>query len=461
MDYTPRRRAPTTVSRRRPRVRYCGVPGRPEPRRLLFVSIDGLAAPYLEDPSLDLPHLRSLIDRGAAAVRVRTPLPGVTWPCHTSLITGTTPARHGVLGNLVVDRRDGQAKEHLGDRAYDKDDVVQAPTLYDLAHAAGLRTAAVCWPQTRGARTLDFQVPEAMDQPIFERYATPELWAALRAQGLPVERYAAWSATNVLVPMQDRLTTDVACHLVARHRPELLLVHYLVPDCYQHDFGPDSPEARWALGYVDAELGRLLAALGRADLIEPTAIVVTSDHGFTATTRRVQPNVWLRQQGLIRVGAAGAPDSCDAFVAANGGAAGLTVLREGGREELLERLLRELAALPDVARVYGPEALSDLDLPAPGAHPHGPDALLVAAPDAYFTSAFDGDEVVEAGGYRGCHGHPCLDPWLHTVLVAAGPGVAAGARVAAAELTEVGATAAALLGVHFPDGAPPLRALLA
>lgn len=429
----------------------------PEPRRLLLVSIDGLAAPYLEDPGLELPHLRGLLDRGAGVARVATPLPGVTWPCHTSLVTAVPPARHGVLGNAVFDRRDRTLKEHMGDRAYDKEEVVTSPTLYDLAHGAGLGTAAVCWPQTRAARTLDFQVPEGMDQPIFERYATPALWADLRAAGLPVERYAAWSAANVMAPLQDRLTTDVTCHLIARHRPELLLVHYLALDCYQHEFGPGSPEARWALHYVDVELGRVLTALGRAGLGERTAVLVTSDHGFTATRTRIAPNVWLRQQGLLRLDAAGRVTDCQAFAAGNGGVASVTVLRE----KLRPRLIGELQALPGVERVVDAAGLPGLGLPAPGTHPHAPDLLLVAAGDAYFArDDAIGDEAVGPALMRGTHGHPASGPWLHTVAVAAGPGVVAGGRVSRAELTEVGATAAALLGLAFPDGAAPLRALL-
>jgi arylsulfatase A-like enzyme len=422
-----------------------------DPRRMLLVSIDGLAAPYLDDPSLDLPNLSAIRARGGAVARVTTPLPGVTWPCHTSLITGVSPARHGVLGNLVVDRRDGRPKEHLGDRAYDKVDLVAVPTLYDLAHAAGRRTAAVCWPQTRNAPTLDFTIPEGIDQAIFERYATPSLWRDLRGAGLPVGRYAAWSDSYVLAPMQDRLTGDATAHLIARHRPELLLVHFLALDCYQHQFGPGSPEARWALTYIDGELGRVLAALQKADLAAATTVVVTSDHGFTEVRTGIRTRVWLRQQGVW---------PGDVARAENGGVAGVTVLAERGRDELRERLARDLAGLPGVVAVYGPSDLPGLGLPDAGAHPHGPDLLLVAARDTYFDDGEEGDAVIAPAALRGTHGHPAGDdPWLHTAALAAGPGVAPG-RVARAQLTEVGATAAALAGLAFPDAAAPLPALL-
>ncbi len=64
-----------------------------EVRHVVLVSVDGLAATYLDDPKADLPTLRELRRRGAAADGMITTFPSVTWPSHTSLITGTTPRR--------------------------------------------------------------------------------------------------------------------------------------------------------------------------------------------------------------------------------------------------------------------------------------------------------------------------------------------------------------------------------
>jgi hypothetical protein len=235
------------------------------------------------------------------------------------------------------------------------------------------------------------------------------LWTALRATGLPIDRYAAWSSDYALAPLQDRLTTDVSAHLIARHRPELLLVHYLALDCYQHLFGPGSSKARWALGYVDAELGRLLDALARADLVVSTTVVVTADHGFTATRTRILPNVWLRQHGLLEADGGGHLGRTQAFVAANGGVAGLSV-EPRRRDDLLPRLVAELGAVPGVSAVVGPEGLPDVGLPHPEDHPQAPDALLIAASDAYFDTDVLGDEVVTAARLRGTHGHPVPIP---------------------------------------------------
>ena len=79
-----------------------------------MLSIDGLAAGYVDDPRLHLPALRGLAARGVQARRLTCIFPTVTWPCHTSIVTGVSPARHGVVGNLTFDRVRGPVVEQIG-----------------------------------------------------------------------------------------------------------------------------------------------------------------------------------------------------------------------------------------------------------------------------------------------------------------------------------------------------------
>src|SRR5712692_845470 len=68
-------------------------------RIVVVVSIDGLPADALKDPDLPMPTLRRLAKEGARAEGISTVNPSVTWPNHTSMVTGVLPARHGVLFN--------------------------------------------------------------------------------------------------------------------------------------------------------------------------------------------------------------------------------------------------------------------------------------------------------------------------------------------------------------------------
>src|SRR5467141_1841153 len=73
---------------------------------VLLVSIDGLRPDYLLEADahhLKIPNLRKMLADGAYASGVRGVLPTVTYPSHTTLVTGAAPARHRVCSNNTFD----------------------------------------------------------------------------------------------------------------------------------------------------------------------------------------------------------------------------------------------------------------------------------------------------------------------------------------------------------------------
>ena len=106
-------------------------------RCVILISVDGLANFYLDDPKADLPTIRRLIREGARAEGTVCSFPTVTWPNHTTLVTGVPPRKHGVIGNNYFDREKTAAVPFIPDPLFDKDEIVKSPTIYDVAHAAG------------------------------------------------------------------------------------------------------------------------------------------------------------------------------------------------------------------------------------------------------------------------------------------------------------------------------------
>ena len=414
---------------------------------LVLVSVDGLGASLLADTTLELPALRGLIGRGALAAGLRPVFPSVTWPCHSTLITGVPPTRHGVLGNHVLDRASGEIVSHYGDRT---DRPIQVETLCDRVVGAGLTAAAVCWPKTRGMTCLADNIPEFYEQELFERHASPTLWDELAEAGLPIHRYGEWSRQHALGPLQDSLTAAAAVHLVSRRPPDLLLVHFLLVDSFQHDYGVNSAEARWALQYVDGLIGRLLISLERAGRLDGTVVAVLGDHGFVPVEQVALPNASLAADGLLRVDRRGAIAGHEVRTVGNGGAAHVYVARGPSQALLVERMRERLAALPGVEAVFGAKEYGDLGLPAPADDATQGDLMLTAAPGWHF-----GDHAAEdlppGPVYRATHGHLPDDPRLLAGFLAAGPGVAEGARLGQLDALDVAPTLAALLGVTLPE----------
>ena len=162
--------------------------------RVLLVSIDGLAGFYWNDPNLRLPTLRRLAERGVVASRMEAVFPSTTWPTHVSLVTGVAPRTHGVVGNHILERASGRVEDLTGDPVYDASDLLRAPTLHDRAHEAGLATAAIDWPCTRGSASLDFNLPFFKNQRVFEAHTAPRpCGRSSAALGYPLERQGEWA----------------------------------------------------------------------------------------------------------------------------------------------------------------------------------------------------------------------------------------------------------------------------
>jgi predicted AlkP superfamily pyrophosphatase or phosphodiesterase len=423
-----------------------------------LISVDGLSASMLADPTLRLPAIRSLEARGARAAGLQPVFPSVTWPCHTTLISGVAPARHGVLGNHVLDRASGEVVSHYGERT---GRAIRAESICDRAAAAGLRPAAVCWPKTRGMGCLVDHIPECYEQELFERHASRPLWDELRAEGLPVGRYGDWSRQHPLGPLQDWLSAEAARFLLRRRPPDLLLLHFLLLDSFQHDFGIGSPEARWAAEYVDGLIGRVLAALDETGRLERTAVVVLGDHGFTAVERVALPNAELVADGLLRLDRNGRIAGHDVRVVANAGAAHVYVTDGAARNLMIARLKERFAELAGVGAVLGPEEYPALGLPLPEEDPTQGDLMITAAEGWHFADHATSELAASAPVYRGTHGQLPADPRLAAGFVAAGPGIAEGARIGTIVQQDVAPTVAALLGVELPGAErPPLAEIL-
>src|SRR5213080_2518284 len=414
--------------------------------RIIVISIDGLAAFYWNDPQARMPTLRRLAERGAVAAGVETVFPSTTWPTHVSLMTGVSPRAHGVVANHVLNRRTGAPEDLTGDPVYDAPDLLRVPTVYDRAHDAGLRTAAIDWPATRNAKTLDFNLPFFKDQRVFETQTARAVWDDLRELGYPLHLQGEWAQLPKRL-YKDEMVGSVAAHVVRRHEPRLMLLHFLCVDSLQHLHGPRSPEAYWAIDYVDGLIGRFLATLPADELAERTALFVVSDHGFLPIAHEVRPNARLRQLGVLRADPAGRVVSADARFVTNHGAGYLYCTGDGDPVRLARDLAAELARVEGVAHVWAEREYPALGLPRLAQDPRVGDLLLEAAPGYAFADDAQGDEVVGAPRYRGNHGHLPTHPDNGAFFLAAGPGIARGRTLAAVRSRDVGPTVAHVLGI--------------
>jgi len=423
-----------------------------EPRKdhcVVLVSVDGLAGFYLDDSRAEMPTLRKLASEGARATGLVCSFPTVTWPNHTTLVTGTEPKRHGVIGNNYLDRETGNPVALIVDPIFDKDQLVKGPTVYDAAHQAGLVTAGIVWPATRNARTLDWTVPDMFDEG-WQKYGTPAWLAELRAEGFPVDKHGAWTREPGGGELRDKLYTQMAAQLLQKHPPNLLMIHLIEVDHIQHRNGPRSREAYHAVKFADDRLREIVDAVERSQFKGKATLVIASDHGFFPIDKDIRPNVLLKQAGLVEMDGERVAKKL-AWCQPQGGACMVYVL-DRSRKDVAEQLAKQFAAVEGVDAVLRPSEFARVGQATPDQDPRAPDLWLSAKSGYSFTDSHAGtDVVVPRSTHGGTHGYlPDQDEMLGT-LVIWGAGVKPGTQLGRARNIDVAPTIARLLGVQLPS----------
>src|SRR5512145_2884187 len=173
---------------------------------VVIISLDGFPASAFEDPRLPLPNLRRLAARGAVAKGMRPVNPSVTWPNHTTMVTGVHPAKHGVIFNGVLVREPGMPART---EWRDKKEMVRVPTLYDVAYQRGLTTAQVDWVAIQNAPTITWEFRE---RPEPNGQIAQEL---VKAGVLSQEDVEKFASGNIL--WRDYVWTEAAIHFLRAH----------------------------------------------------------------------------------------------------------------------------------------------------------------------------------------------------------------------------------------------------
>jgi predicted AlkP superfamily pyrophosphatase or phosphodiesterase len=412
----------------------------PPSRHVVLISLDGFPASALSDPRTPVPTLQKLARDGALAKALLPVNPVVTWPNHTTMVTGVRPAKHGVMWNgLLV--RDGDGAPRV-EPWRDKTELVRAPTVYDAAHAAGLTTAEVDWVAIFNARTITWAFPEV---PSATGSVEQEMIAAGGLTATDVTAFhegtsGAW---------RDQRWTDAAVHIIERHRPNLMLFHLLALDGINHRYGPATPASETAMAFLDAQVARVLAAIDRAGIGTQTTVMVVSDHGFRVAARSIRPNVVLRELGLIT---GSAPDlHATAWSRSWGGAAGVYIRDRAQRDQVLARIVAPLRALEGVERAIASQDLASVNFPDPAALDQAPDLVLTATKGFDFEDEDVGPAITSArADHLGHHGALERDPEMAAIFIASGQGVTPGQSLDVVRNLDIAPTIAEWLGVALP-----------
>ncbi len=396
---------------------------------VVVISLDGFPAFALDDPKLPIPTLQQLIHSGVSA-RMTGVNPTVTWPNHTSMVTGVRSDQHGLLANGTIVRTGGWPPVRV-EPMIDKEQMVHVPTVYDAAYKAGLTTAQVDWVAINRAPTITWA---------FNEWATasgPVEQEMIQKGVIAASDLENFTKSNIL--FRDQIWTTAAAYLIREHKPNLLLVHFLSLDSVHHQYGPGSLAATSAIAFLDGCVARLVEAVRLSGMAAGTTFIVVSDHGLKKYTKEVRPAVAIAAAGL----------EGKVFVLAEGGSA-YVYFDSSQAAELAPRVTRTLEGVEGIDKIIGPDGFAALGLPQPGREPQMYQLLLTAKDGYSFTGATGGPVTAAVPQQAGSHGYLASDPDMDPIFIASGYGVRAGASLGRIANIDVAPTIADLLGVRLP-----------
>jgi len=371
-------------------------------RPLLVLNVVGLTPDLLAHT----PRIAAIGADGFTATMTPV-LPAVTCSAQASMLTGTPPRDHGIVGNGWFFR--DLAEVWLWRQS---NRLVRGEKLWDVARrtfGGDFTVAKMFWWYNMYA-DVDWS---ATPRPIYpsDGRKLPSIYTdPVRLKGELQARLGTFPLFNFWGPTADIRSTawiaDATRHVIDAHRPSLTLCYLPHLDYDLQRCGPDGPEAVAAAREVDAVAGDL-ADHARAHGYE---VVVLSEYGIEPVSGAVHINRALREAGLLRAQLVDTgwelldAGACAAFAVADHQIAHVYV-QDPGRVAEVKTLLEGLVGVDRVLDADG-KAAAGLD------HDRAGELVAISAPDRWFTYYYWLDDALKPDFARtvDIHRKPGYDP---------------------------------------------------
>lgn len=417
------------------------------PASLLVVSVDAMHFDDLEF-ARTLPGFARVLARASVA-EIEGVFPSVTYTNHATQLTGCSPARHGIHNNQQFQPHRGAGAEWFWDSR-----MINVPTIFTAARAAGLSTAAVQWPVTANESAVDWLVPEIPSPWLFDGFDDQYL----QTTNTPTLDTYIRPNLHLIDPSRKGkylgFVRHVSTEILRRERPDVMFVHLVDVDFARHTHGTHGPHVHDALRAVDATLCDYLAVLDATDDWTNTNVVIVSDHGHIDVEQQTHLNALFVERGLLRVDEAGELVDYDVYCLGAGLSGQLFLADEitPQKRAEVEALLAEIEADPRCR-------IEKIWTAAESRVAHGLDGpfdwVVESEPGVAIGTHWNRRPVIrrEDADYRGnigAHGHAPRHGG-QPVFVATGPAFVPDLQLGRRSMLDEAPTFAAVLGLELPQ----------
>lgn len=414
-------------------------------KKLVIISVDALGAQDVSGNEPALPTFNQIKSKGTHIKNIAPIYPSLTYPSHTTIMTGVYPRTHGVVNNTKL-----QSQRVSPDWFwYQKD--IKVPTVYDVAGRAGLTTAAFLWPVTAKSK-ITYNIAEIFPNRIWTNQVLVSLKASSPFFLFEMNRKYGYLRQGIAQPFLDDFITACTIDTLVTKQPELTLIHLVDLDSQRHAHGVNSPEANAALQRQDKRVSDIIEATKQAGTYADTVFAILGDHFQIDVTHVIRLNYEFASRGWQQATKEGTTEEkWDVYAKSCDGSTYIYC-----REESLisPREIKDV-----VLGIEGIEAIyTSQEAVAQGAAPNCT-FMLEAKRGYYFADEAEGptikpvlaEEIGQVNRYRAVHGFSPKKENYQTTMIVFGPGIKAGHTIQQARLIDEAPTFAAILNLKdFP-----------
>lgn len=259
-------------------------------KHVIVISVDAMITSDIAEFE-KRPNMKAILAHSARVDEMHCIYPTYTYPCHTSIMTGCYPDKHGIYHNDIFDLNSSYVKWFW----YAKD--IKRPTMIDVAHEAGLTTGSVVFPVQGGAKAdyliAEIWTPKMDEDPaeIFKSVDSPAVEHIFEEN----KHMLNWLKT----PEFDLFASKCACDIIKEFKPNLLFIHFSYLDHQRHRCGYETKNNIHAINFIDERIGEVRKAVLDAGISQETDFVILGDHGQINVDTVFHINKLLADQGYI------------------------------------------------------------------------------------------------------------------------------------------------------------------
>lgn len=257
-------------------------------KKLVVISIDALGTENIEKNIDLMPTIAGLIKTGTWVKEIEEIYPSLTYPSHTSIITGVYPNKHGIVNNTKI-----QPKRLSPDWFWYKRDV-KAPSVIDLAHQNNYKTAAFLWPVTAKSG-IDYNIAEIFPNRIWTNQVLISLQASSPLFLMQMNHKYGHLRKGIKQPYLDDFITACAVDTIKSKEPDLTLIHLVDLDSMFHHYGVYSKEAKEALKRQDDRVKQIISAIEQTSSPDNTSLIILGDHYQLDVTHLIRLNARFKK----------------------------------------------------------------------------------------------------------------------------------------------------------------------